>query len=72
MVKNQKITECPHCGSKDGFCIYTDYIGVPYMYGFNNEQKDNREMYDNTHRFHQHRYAYCIDCGEIIGTAKSC
>lgn len=70
MAKQKKITECPHCGSKEGFYTLTDYLGVPYMKGFNGEEKDNSEMYDNTREFHERRYAYCIDCCEIIGTAR--
>ena len=69
MAKNQKITECPHCGSKNGFYTLSDYIDVPFMYGFNGEEKDNTSMFDSVYKFKYHRYVYCIDCGGIIGTA---
>lgn len=69
MAKKKKITECPHCGSKEGFYTLTNYLGVPYMKGFNGEEKDNSEMYDNAISCRTRRYAYCIDCGEKIGTA---
>lgn len=70
MAKNQKITECPHCGSKEGFYTLTDYIGVRYMIGYNGEEKDNSEMFDSPEKYHNHRYAYCVECNGIIGTAN--
>lgn len=69
MANKKKITECPHCGSKEGFYTLTDYIGVSYKLGFNGEEKDNTEMYDNPEKYHTRRYAYCITCNEVVGTA---
>ena len=66
----KKITVCPHCGSDEGFYIESDYIRVPYMYGYNGEEKHNGEMYDHARSIHERRFAYCIDCGEKIGSAK--
>lgn len=39
------------------------------MRGFNGEEKNNMEMLDNA-KIKEHRYAYCIDCREKIGSAK--
>ncbi len=69
MSKAKKITVCPHCGSEEGFYTTLDYIDVPYMRGFNGEEKNNIEMFDNA-KIKEHRYAYCIDCGEKIGSAE--
>ncbi len=69
MAKIKKITACPYCGSKEGFYTESDYIRVPYMYGYSGEEKDNSEMYDNAQSIKDRRYAYCIDCGKKIGSA---
>lgn len=69
MKKMKKITACPHCGSKEGFYTETDYIRVPYMLGYNGEEKDNSAMYENAITKRK-RDAYCIDCGKKIGTAN--
>lgn len=69
MANKKKITECPHCRSKEGFYILSDYIGVPYKHGYNGEEKDNSEMFNNPDKYHTHRYAYCIDCYKVVGTA---
>lgn len=66
----KKITTCPHCGSTEGFYTEDDYIRVPYMCGYNGEEKNNAEMYDRAHTVKTRRYAYCIDCREKIGSAK--
>lgn len=68
--KTKKIVSCPHCGSTEGFYTRTNYIGVPYRMGFNGEEKDNSEMYDNALEYKEKRYAYCINCDEVICTAK--
>lgn len=70
MSKAKKITACPHCGSKEGFYTESDYIRVPYMNGYNGEEKFNGDMYDSAHTIHERRFAYCINCGEKIGSAE--
>jgi hypothetical protein len=64
-----KIEKCPYCGSTEGFYTLTDYLNVPYRYGFNGEDKYNGEMYDQAD-CHQKRYAYCMSCNAKIGTAN--
>ncbi len=65
----KKITACPLCGSKEGFYTTADYLNVRYMEGFNGEEKDNSEMFDNA-RIKGHRFAYCISCNQKIGSAE--
>lgn len=42
----KKITRCPHCGSTEGIFTKTVYRNVIHNIGFDGEEQENYEMYD--------------------------
>lgn len=66
MKKRNVITCCPHCGSTEGIYMKCDYIGVKYCIGFDHEEQNNSEMYDNCGTFRGGKVAYCQTCGKPI------
>ena len=66
MAKRKPITCCQHCGSKEGIFTKTTYHRVPWRCGFNKEEQDNGEMYDNTEMITGGEIAYCQVCGKAI------
>lgn len=67
-MNTKKINSCPHCGSKKGFYIESDYLAVRYCIGFDGVEQDNSEMFNNS-RVRERRYAYCINCEARLGNA---
>lgn len=57
---------CPHCGGVSGFFTKTTYVDVPYNRGWDGEEQDNSEMYDNVTKFIGGKTAYCQDCGKVV------
>lgn len=70
-MARKSIDKCPHCGSAEGFYILSDCINVPIRSGFDGSEKDNSDMYDCATDVHYHRYAYCMECDEVIGNAST-
>lgn len=70
-MARKMIDKCPHCGSAEGFYTLSDYINVPLKIGFDGSERDNSEMYDCVTDIRYHRYAYCLECGEVIGNAST-
>lgn len=65
-MAKKAIKECPHCGGTSGLYTKTTYVDVPYRFGFNKEEQDNSEMYDNTAEFRGGKTAYCQDCHKAV------
>lgn len=60
------ITSCPHCGSDEGIMTKTTLVNIPWMCGFNYEEQDNGEMYDNAQDSYGGKMCYCQSCGKAI------
>ena len=65
-MSKKQIQRCPHCGSTEGLYTKTTYVNVPNCFGFNGEQRDNSEMYDNTESFRGGETAYCQTCNKVV------
>lgn len=65
-MSKKAVVCCPHCGSTEGLYTKTTYVDVRYRFGFNNEQQDNTEMYDNVTEFRGGETAYCQDCHKAV------
>ena len=61
----KKITRCPHCGSTEGIFTKTVYRNVIHNIGFDGEEQENYEMYDEA-TIEQGKIAYCQEFGEPI------
>lgn len=65
ILKN-KVKECPHCGSEDGY--YTkDYVKghARYFFNFDGEEADNTEYYEGI-QIESGKVAYCTHCNRKI------
>lgn len=67
-MKTKKINSCPHCGSKRGFYVESDYLAVRFCIGFDGVEHDNSSMFDDA-KVRERRYAYCIECEARLGNA---
>ena len=67
----KRITCCPHCGSEEGCCTLSDYINVMLGQGFDGSELDNSDTFSECWDIHNHRYAYCIECGKVICNART-
>lgn len=57
----KKITRCPHCGSEEGIFTKATLKCVRHFCGFNGEEQDNSEMYDDAVQIGG-EIAYCQEC----------
>lgn len=56
------ISECPHCGSDEGYYIKERFSGTrEYHFNYNGQERDNSHFYD-TAKGTSSKYTYCIDC----------
>ena len=57
----KKIDRCPHCGGTDGIFRKMTLRNVRHFCGFNGEEQDNSEMYDDAVSLGG-EMAYCQEC----------
>jgi hypothetical protein len=63
---NNKITECPHCKSNDGYYIKQQFSGKgKYYLSFDGKEIDNSSFHDEI-KYSGGKIAYCISCGKKI------
>ncbi|AID17262.1 hypothetical protein QLX41_gp136 [Listeria phage LMTA-94] len=64
------ISECPYCGSTEGYTLRSQARGTVYWrMKFNGKEVDNSESHDNL-RYNPHKYAYCTVCGSKLFKAE--
>jgi RNase P subunit RPR2 len=56
------ITQCPHCGSEEGYYTKTQVSGTARYYcHYDGSEAHNEEMYDSL-VYKESKYAYCSEC----------
>ena len=66
MSNRTPITCWPHCGRTEGIFTKTTLYRIPWRCGFNMEEQENGEMYDNAEGQSGGDMAYCQNCRKVI------
>lgn len=64
-------TECPHCGSQEGYYVRLKVTGNAIEnHNYDGSLGDNTHIHDNLSYTTRDKFCYCIECGEKIGSGS--
>lgn len=72
-MRKQRIQNCPHCGSAEGYYIKIDYLRVRADYTFDGEPvySSGSGIAESAEERREGKMAYCSDCDKPVCRLKT-